>query len=197
MTRSSPLLESCKGSEKTHAEIVTVGIPRTPWDFLERAIGAGHPRTLAIHLNEAVTKMLHENFAEEPYHVVKTRVLFLQRWTQRCKELTTDEDKLHQHLEPHLRHVLKGKRLLLFKEMLQELQYPDKELVDTICSGFPLTGWLPKSNVFPACLKRPAHSLESACKLAKGVNKSILKQVTEQNDAELADEVWRQSCRGS
>ena len=77
--------------------------------------------------------------------------------------------------------------------MLQELQYPDKELVDTICSGFPLTGLLPKSNVFPACLKRPAHSLESACKLAKGVNKSILKQVAEQNDAELADEVWKQS----
>ena len=71
--KNSPLLESCKGSEKTHAEIVTVGIPRTPWDFLERAIGAGHPRTLAIHLNEAVTKMLHENFAEEPYHVVKNQ----------------------------------------------------------------------------------------------------------------------------
>ena len=35
--------------------------------------------------------------------------------------------------------------------------------------------------------------MESACKLAKGVNKSILKQVAEQNDAELADEVWKQS----
>ena len=191
--KSSPLLGKHDTGEETHAEIVTVGIPRSPWDFLERAVNAGHPRTLAIRLNEAVTKMLRENFAEEPYHVVKTRALFLRKWTQRCRDLTADEQVLHQGLEPHLQHVLQGKRLLLCKEMLQELQYPDTELVDTICSGFPLTGWLPRSQVFPACLKRPAHSVESACKLAKGVNKSILKQVTEQNDAELADEVWRQS----
>ena len=48
-------------------------------------------------------------------------------------------------------------------------------------------------NASPACLKRPAHSLESACKLAIGVNKSVTKQVTEQSDTKLADEVWRQS----
>ena len=191
--KGSPLLDRHQAGEEIHAEIVTVGIPRSPWDFLERAVNAGHPRTIAIHLNEAVTQMLHENFAEEQYHVVKTRALFLRKWTQRCKELTADEQSLHQSLEPHLQHVLQGKRLLLFKEMLQELQYPDTELVDTICSGFPLTGWLPKSNVFPTCLKRPAQNLESACKLAKGVNKSILKQTAEQTDAELADEVWRQS----
>ena len=191
--KGSPLLRKHSMDEEIHAEIVTVGIPRSPWDFLERAVIAGHPRTIAIHLNEAVTKMLQENFSEEPYHVVKTRVLFLRKWTQRCKELAEAERSWHQSLEPHLRHVLQGKRLLLLKEMLQELEYPDTELVDTICSGFPLTGWLPKSNVFPTCLKRPAHSLESACKLAKGVNKSILRQTAEQNDAELADEVWRQS----
>ena len=66
-------------------------------------------------------------------------------------------------------------------------------MVETICSGFPLTGWLPRLNAFPACLKRPAHSLESACKLAIGVNKSVIKQVTERNDTKLADEVWWQS----
>lgn len=148
--RGSPLLEKKDTEDEIHVELVTVGIPRSPWDFLERAISAGHPRTLAIHLNEVVTKMLHENFAEEPYQVVKTRALFLRKWTQRCRDLTADEQVLHQGLDPHLQHVLQGKRLLLFKEMLQELQYPDTELVDTICSGFPLTGWLPKSNVFPA-----------------------------------------------
>ena len=51
---------------------MTVGIPRSPWEFLERAVNAGHPRTLAIHMNEAVAKMLYENLAEEPYHVLKS-----------------------------------------------------------------------------------------------------------------------------
>ena len=33
-------------------EIVTFGIPREPMDFVHRAVEAGHPRTLAVHLTE-------------------------------------------------------------------------------------------------------------------------------------------------
>jgi len=72
-------------------------------------------------MRRAIAKMLYENLAEEPYHVVKVIALFLREWTQRQKELTADEQFLHQGREPHLRHVLQGKRLLLFKEMLREL----------------------------------------------------------------------------
>ena len=64
-----------------------------------------------------------------------------------------------------------GKRLLVFQEMLNEAGHPDKHLVEDIRKGFRLSGWLQKSNVFPASLKRPAHNLEAALKLAKGVSK--------------------------
>ena len=76
----------------------------------------------------------------------------------------------------HLRDVLAGKRLLLFKEILEELNFPDKTLVDEICACFTLSGWQSRSHVFPS-LKRPAQSLESACKVAKGLNRNICKQV--------------------
>ena len=189
----SPILFSCAEGQQIHAELVTVGIPREPWDFLERAVSVGHPRSLAIHLNPAVVQMLQENFSDEPHLIVKTRAQFLRKWTKRCQELAGEETKLHQRLAPHLREVLDGKRLLLLKEMLLDLGYPDKDLVDTICDGFPLTGWMPKSQVFPAHMKRPTQSSDSARKLAKGVNKSIIKQVSEQSDPALATEVWRQS----
>ena len=71
-----------------------------------------------------------------------------------------------------------------------DLQYPDKTLVDEICAGFKLSGWLPKSNVFPSALKRPSHSMESVRKMAKGLNKNICRQVEAVSDKELADEVW-------
>ena len=28
-----------------HAELCTVGIPREPWDFVSKAVAAGHPRS--------------------------------------------------------------------------------------------------------------------------------------------------------
>lgn len=114
-------------------------------------------------------------------------------WTNRCKELEQDEKQLHQSLEPHLQQVLQGKRLLVFQEMLNDLGYPDNALVQDICKGFQLTGWLPKSGVFPPAFKRPAHNLETAKKLAKGVNHGICKQVASPSEDSLSSEVWRQT----
>ena len=85
-----------------------------------------------------------------------------------------------------MKDVLQGKRLLVFQEMLEELGYPDKTLVEEIRAGFRLSGWQSKSNVFPASLKRPAQSLESACKVAKGLNHNICKQVSATSDETLA-----------
>ena len=175
------------------AELCTMGIPREPWDFLRRAVEVGHPRSLAIHLNQEVIRMLEENFAGEVHLLVKTRAAFLMKWTTRCKELEGKEKLLHESLEPHLRGVLSGKRLLIFQEILDELGYPDRHLVKDICAGFPLTGWLPKSGIFPATVKRPTHNLETAKKLAKGINHSICKQVVATGDTDLDTEVWRQT----
>eukprot|EP00435_Cladocopium_sp_Y103_P028367 s3494_g7.t1 len=186
----SPLGEANIQREPMQAELCTLGIPRDPWDFLQRAIDVGHPRSLAVHLNEEVTDMLRRNFSGDQCELVKSRAEFLMKWTARSKELSVKELELHNNLEPHLRGVLSGKRLLLFGEMLDTLGYPDRVLVRDIINGFPLTGWMPKTGVFPPHMKRPAHSLESALKFAKGVNHSITRQVTASQDSELDDTVW-------
>ena len=183
-------LQGAALNERVHAELCTVGIPREPWDFVSKAVAAGHPRSLGVHLSENVMDMLRQNFSGEPYLLVKERAKFLQKWTTRCKELEKQEHQLHEGLEGHLKDVLQGKRLLVFQEMLEELGYPDKTLVEEIRAGFRLSGWQSKSNVFPASLKRPAQSLESACKVAKGLNHNICKQVSATSDETLAEEVW-------
>ena len=170
-----------------------MSIPRDPWDFLARAIEVGHPRSLAIHLNEEVTNMLQQNFAGDLHSLVKERAAYLMKWTTRCKELESEEKLLHCSLEPHLQQVLRGKRLLVFQEMLNDLGYPDENLVQDICKGFKLSGWLQRSGIFPAAFKRPAHDMDTAKKLAKGVNHGICKQVAEPSDDTLSQEVWKQT----
>ena len=183
-------LQGATLNERVHAELCTVGIPREPWDFVSKAVSAGHPRSLGVHLSENVMEMLRQNFSGEPYLLIKERARFLQKWSKRCKELEGQEHQLHEGLEGHLKGVLKGKRLLLFQEMLEDLGYPDRTLVEEIRKGFRLSGWQSKSNVFPASLKRPAQSLESARKVAKGLNHNICKQVSAASDEVLAEEVW-------
>ena len=122
------------------------GIPREPWDFVAQAAKKGHPSSRSLHLNQEIMERLRENFEKSPHVVVKERVQFFKFWSQRCKELEPEEKALHEKLEPHLRHVLQRKRLVVFKEMLQQFDYPDKTLVDEIIRGFPLSGWLLKSN---------------------------------------------------
>ena len=93
-------------------EVVTVGIPREPLEFLGHAIEAGHSRSVAIHLSDAVRE-----FCWQRDELAKKRAEFLWKWSNRAKELNKKEVELHKKLPAHLQHLLRGKRLLLLREV--------------------------------------------------------------------------------
>ena len=72
------------------------------------------------------------------------RAAFMKKWLKRSLELKDDEQKLHEGMPPYLQKILKGKRLLLWKEILLDLGYPDAQVVDDVISGFSLTGTSPE-----------------------------------------------------
>jgi hypothetical protein len=59
----------------------------------------------------------------------------------------------------HLKRVLKGKRLLLWKEILVDLKYKDAGIIDDVIKGFSLPGWAPKTSVFEPWVRKPEYSL--------------------------------------
>ena len=181
--------ETCKSEHDKH-EILTVGVPREAADFLEKAVQAGHPRAISIHLSEPVKGVLRENFAGDDYALTRQRTNFLWKWSKRAKELSADEIEYHNKLAPHLQHLLKGKRLLLLREVLDDLGYPDKSLVDEIAQGFTLHGWMTESNVFPKDTKRPEYTIDMVKSMAKGLNHAIFKQVNGTSDDELSRATW-------
>lgn len=167
-----------------------MGIPRPPWDFIQKAVQVGHFRSMSIHLSKGVTEMLEDNFKYPPHLLIQKRADFIKRWSARCVELRDVERKLHEDLAPHVGHVLHGKRLKLLEEILESLSYPDKHLCEDLQSGFKLTGWLQRSGVFPQSMKKPEKTVASALRAAKGLNRSIVKQVGQITDEDLAREVW-------
>jgi len=77
----------------------------------------------------------------------------------------------------HLRRVLKGKKLLLWKEILVDLQYKDAGVIDDVIKGFSLTGW-------------PEYSLDHLLKLAPALNAAVTVALTSATDGEHDQFVW-------
>ena len=55
-------------------------------------------------------------------------------------ELSNQERELHAQLPKRRRDILRGKRFLVLREMLEEMQYPDPGIVDAMIHGFDFVG---------------------------------------------------------
>lgn len=99
----------------TPCEVVHVGLPKTPENFMVDAVLKGHTRNLLARVSQAAKSAI-EALLQQPVHVrFKLRANFLAKWLRRSLELKDDEAKLHSTLPAHLQRVLQGKKLLLWK----------------------------------------------------------------------------------
>ena len=160
---------------------------------MKRALDAGHPRGLDVHVDGAMKGIIQKNLVEPPFALAKQRVEYLRRWTCRAKELNLEEERLRQGMPEHVRAVLGRKRLVLFGEMLSDLGYPDDKLVDDIASGFKLSGYMQKSNVFRPKSKRPVMSLQTLQKLGKSFNARNAESLNRRQETELEEATWKET----
>ena len=178
---------------ETTVEACYVGIPCEPHVFIKRAIQAGHPRCFAAHVDEKIRQAADLNFVQPPYVLAKMRIEFIRKWTARAAELQSQENELHKSLQPHLQIVLSGKRLLLWKEILLDLGFEDPAVIDDAIRGFKLSGWLPKSDLFPTRVKPPQYSVETLSMLAKGFKGLVESKLSKRVDSDLDSATWEET----
>ncbi|CAE7377990.1 NaCP60E [Symbiodinium sp. CCMP2592] len=172
------------------AELVQVGVPCSEEVFVARAIAAGHPRSLAVHVEPFVTVSARANFEAPPAELASFRIDAMKFWIGRAGALKEKEQELHQNLPDHLRPILKGKKLLLLQEMMRAAGCEDVDLVSDICQGFKLSGWLPASGEFVQRSRRPKFSVETLGVLSKGLNKATLQKLSRRQDSEIEESTW-------
>lgn len=166
-------------------EKVVIAIPREPLDFMDRAVRAGHPRSLAISLPSELQKVVQWNRDAPALDIYRHRIDFFKMWTSRANELRAEDGKLLASAPSHLRPLLKGKRL--------DYEYPDKELVNDIVRGFPVTGWLPDSQVFPRDYKPPSLNVSALESLSRGFNEHVRSKVLASASSELTQATWAET----
>ena len=74
---------------------------------------------------------------------MKARAEWFARWTSRAKVLAKDESELKASMVDHVARILQPKRLLLWREILAELGYPDIGVIDERVTGTELVGEVP------------------------------------------------------
>ena len=66
-------------------------------------------------------------------------------WMDRMDALKSDEQALKSNMRKDVKHVLADKNILLWKEMLQAINYEDMGVVDEFMCGTSLAGAAPSS----------------------------------------------------
>ncbi|CAE7839749.1 NaCP60E [Symbiodinium sp. CCMP2592] len=177
-------------------ELCSISIPCEPDEFIRRAVEVGHPRSLDFHLEEEVSKAVRSNFVDDASELARFRISFVKKWSARAQELQPAEDKLHSDMPDYLSEVLRGKRLLLFKEMMTAAGCSDEHLFRDIASGFRISGWVPVTGNTAPKVRAPKMSSTSLRLLAPGLNKTVFSsKLARRQDEELEQTVWAETQR--
>jgi hypothetical protein len=123
------------------------------------------------------------------------RAAFLKKLMKRALELRANEKELHANLPQHLQHLLTGKKLLLWKEILDDLGYVDSKIVDEICEGFSLTGWAKQSGVFQTQFKPPSTSFKQLEGMAKNLNMAVVSSLEAAEWLDIDQVAWDETLQ--
>ena len=163
----------------------TIGIHRSPDEFVKTALEAKHPGfesdQLPLPMQEAVA--FCSTHSEE--YVAKTRSEVLRTMINEARSLAEQENELKSNMSKRRSTVLAKKRLLLFKSLLKQAESPDDSLVVDMSTGFDLTGKLPASNQFSSKYK-PANIPPQALRgIADRAREALLNSVQSSGDLAL------------
>ena len=80
--------------------------------------------------------------------VVKRRAKNLQYVVEKVARLAMDEAALHRAMVPHVRTIMRGKKVLALDELLCEMGIRALDIKEGLINGFPITGAMPNSGMF-------------------------------------------------
>ncbi|CAE7406578.1 unnamed protein product [Symbiodinium sp. CCMP2592] len=174
-------------------EVVWIGIPREPDDFLRRAVAAGHPKSLLDVEADPHMTLLIDNLLNSSVKQPDKGLHEVQRWTELRSDLSESQDLCKKEWPIHVAQVLDAKPTLLMDELLTQHDFPDRHLVKHMTQGFRLTGWVCRSGLFPFDPKPPASTLKSQLSMAKSRNTATLTKLSKQAPDEVSRRAWAET----
>ena len=172
---------------------VACGFPWFEESFIQEALARGHPSNICGELAPLVLKAVDDNLNKSPECLIMFRAKWLKKWIKRAQELEDDEKALHLSMPPHRRRILVGKRILLLKEIIKDMEYPDPQIADLIANGFDLIGTCGGRNVLPQDFQPAVLIAQDLETHAEASNKAILFSTKSAGEEYVNTELWKKT----
>ena len=150
---------------------------------MEMASKARHPR----HIVDGVPKDLRDLLENLPAPKLRAMEMTaaLREWVSRARELEAANSEVFAAMPDHCKRVLKGKRLSLFKAMLEKSAYSDLSIVEDMAAGFDLAGKVAPSPNFKKRRSTAGITVADLERTALVVRKGILRLAKSSGDDAL------------
>lgn len=127
---------------------VEVGRQWEPAEFVAQAQQLVHPHDQEVRLPPIVAGAIVEMARLGPTKLSALRQKELDWWQARVQELEWDEATLHDSLHANVQRVVSKKRILVFKELLEYINYDDMGVVDLLTGGIEIIGTLRRIGIW-------------------------------------------------
>lgn len=200
---SEPPTKRVKVDAPGTAEVLakaSLGIPMTPLEAVRRSRQVVHPFDVATQVSRAVEECM-EVVATRGFDFLHNQRTKTLRWVkERARRLDPEEHKLKKSMHPGIASILKDKKLLLFKELLDYIGHPDQKLVDDIIQGMRITGNADQTGVFPVDFRPAQLEEEDLWRVSKFSQKEVQEKIPRhmmprvvrvgEDDVDVCRQVW-------
>ncbi|CAE7664556.1 unnamed protein product [Symbiodinium sp. CCMP2592] len=119
---------------------VKVGWYLSMQDHVAKALTLKHPVDTAVALDQDQLDAISFCMKNTEKEVVDHRKLQLMKIKILAKKFEADEARLHSSFDPWFEKVVAGKRLVLWKHLLEQNGFDDMQVCDFMMSGVPIVG---------------------------------------------------------
>eukprot|EP00971_Amphidinium_carterae_P351715 6492248-Amphidinium_carterae.2 len=104
-------------------------------------------------------------------------------------------------MDPHVKLIMRDKAILLFKSLMQKIGYEEEWMIDGLVKGFPISGDLPHSCLFPDNCIPAQFSRDTLLSEASWRRPAMLRRIRSSgaldNDKKLVQKTWDERTEGS
>eukprot|EP00435_Cladocopium_sp_Y103_P007866 s4380_g2.t1 len=162
-------------------------------ELLAKALEVDHPMDISNALPVELRFVVKKTAQLNPCQIARQRVEFFKCWNSRAKELEVQEAEIRKNMGPHVSLAVKGKKLALFKEMLEFYNCRDLDMVNEFVEGATLTGDVPKTTMLPFKFTPALLSAESLMSQSRMRRSAVERDFRSSGDDEIDDVVWQQT----
>ena len=167
------------------------GVPFDPEEFITEAVQRGHPKLFSRLVPDVLQKAIEKNFGKGSVQgLPAARASWFSKWTARAKQLMEEEVALKATLPSHAAHILEPKRMLLFKEILEDTGYPDVGAFEELLHGTELVGEVKPFGIFEKAFRPADITTEQLLSAPKSTRVLNFYKCASSGDAEIDEVVY-------